>query len=77
MDLHSNPFASLIPQAVMDDHGTCNFNNRYILAVVRDSPKSQPQQATRSDQHKAGPPGNPNTPREGAGGGEALSKPDE
>ena len=28
LDLHSNPFASLVPQAVMDDHGTCNFNNR-------------------------------------------------
>jgi hypothetical protein len=24
----SNPWASLLPQSVMDDHGTCNFNNR-------------------------------------------------
>jgi hypothetical protein len=34
LDLHSNPFASLVPQSVMDDHGTCNFNSRYVVVVT-------------------------------------------
>ena len=33
-DVRSNPFASLLPQTVTDDHGTCNYNNRYMIAVA-------------------------------------------
>eukprot|EP01051_Picozoa_sp_SAG22_P013304 SAG22_NODE_1473_length_4341_cov_30.519566_2_plen_139_part_00 len=40
LDMQSNPWASLAPQKVMDDHGTCNFNNRYMIAVVgKDVPR--------------------------------------
>eukprot|EP01052_Picozoa_sp_SAG31_P011355 SAG31_NODE_640_length_13322_cov_4.396703_14_plen_183_part_00 len=41
LDLHSNPWASLTPQKVMDDHGTCNFNNRYLIAVVGSAERDQ------------------------------------
>eukprot|EP00756_Hemistasia_phaeocysticola_P014626 Hpha_TRINITY_DN15349_c1_g2::TRINITY_DN15349_c1_g2_i1::g.90259::m.90259 len=33
LDLQPNPFASLVPQRVTDDHGTCNFNNRYFIVM--------------------------------------------
>jgi hypothetical protein len=33
-DLHGNPHASLLPNPVVDDHGACNFDNRFV-AVLR------------------------------------------
>eukprot|EP01065_Artemidia_motanka_P047590 TRINITY_DN7482_c0_g1_i2.p3 TRINITY_DN7482_c0_g1~~TRINITY_DN7482_c0_g1_i2.p3 ORF type:complete len:277 (+),score=92.99 TRINITY_DN7482_c0_g1_i2:1214-2044(+) len=38
-DTRCNPFASLVPQLVTDDHGTTNFNNRYITAFTGVKPQ--------------------------------------
>jgi hypothetical protein len=33
-DLHGNPHGSLLPNPVVDDHGVCNFDNRFV-AILR------------------------------------------
>ena len=32
-DLHPNPWASLVPQPIVDDHGSVNLSNAFIMAV--------------------------------------------
>jgi len=34
MDVHSNPWGSLVPQPVVDDHGSVNLSNAFVMAAI-------------------------------------------
>lgn len=48
LQLQANPFSSLAPQQVKDDHGATNFANRYIMGFSRQGWRSNSPKLKRA-----------------------------